>query len=246
VKKILRTIHRWLGLLMALQLLAWMGSGLFFALSPIETIRGSHLVDEAELLAPEGLAGLISPREAWRQTAAAMGSDATLETVSLTTIEGTTWYRVAGTAAGEDFVRLVHGRTGDLAPRLGEQDARRIAQAALADVGVVESVELVTEEQPGSEFRGRALPLWLVRFTAPESLHLYVDPWSRDVVAARTTRWRIFDFLWMLHIMDYGDRDDFNTPVLQAAAALGLVIVLSGVVYWFLTSRVLRSRRQRL
>ena len=43
MKKWFRKIHRWLGVLMALQILAWMASGLYFALFPIETIRGEHL-----------------------------------------------------------------------------------------------------------------------------------------------------------------------------------------------------------
>ena len=41
--------------------------------------------------------------------------------------------------------------------------------------------------------------------------------------------WRIFDFVWMLHIMDYQDRDNFNTWLLISAAALALIISLSGM-----------------
>lgn len=33
-------------------------------------------------------------------------------------------------------------------------------------------------------------------------------------------RWRVFDFLWMLHIIDFDSRDDFNHPLLQIASAL--------------------------
>ena len=50
-------------------------------------------------------------------------------------------------------------------------------------------------------------------------------------------------FLWMLHIMDFDTRDDFNHPLLQIAAALGLIIALSGVVFWAMTTRLFRRRR---
>ena len=53
-------------------------------------------------------------------------------------------------------------------------------------------------------------------------------------------RWRQFDFLWMMHIMDYEARDDFNTVVLQVASTLGLVTVLSGFVLAGVTSSRLR------
>ena len=46
MKLFFRKVHRWLGLLMAVQIIAWMASGLYFAVFPIETIRGEHLAVE--------------------------------------------------------------------------------------------------------------------------------------------------------------------------------------------------------
>ncbi len=243
MKKFLRTLHRWLGLLMALQLLAWFGSGLYFALSPIETIRGTHLVEEPAVLHAAGLEGLISPSVAWVQVAADTGAESELTTVSLTAHDGHTWYRVSGTSADAEFVRLVDGLTGAVAPRIDEREARRIAEGSLAVPGTVSTVELVTESPAGSEYRDHRLPLWRVGFDDPESLNLYIDPWTREIAIKRTARWRIFDFLWMLHIMDWSTRDDFNTPLLQIAAAVGLIIVLSGLIYWFMTSKAVRRLR---
>ncbi len=72
---------------------------------------------------------------------------------------------------------------------------------------------------------------------------MYLDPWTGDVLARRTTRWRVFDFLWMLHVMDFDDRDNFNHPLLQVSAALGLLVALGGVILWALTTRFFRKRR---
>ena len=47
----------------------------------------------------------------------------------------------------------------------------------------------------------------------------------------------------MLHIMDFDERDDFNTPLLQIAAALGVLLALSGLIYWAMTTRLFRFRR---
>ena len=43
-------IHKWLALLMAVQILFWFASGLFFAWFPIEKVRSEHA--KAEQVAP--------------------------------------------------------------------------------------------------------------------------------------------------------------------------------------------------
>ena len=48
-------IHKWLALLMAVQILFWFASGLFFAVFPIERVRSEHMI-AAPALAPIDLA----------------------------------------------------------------------------------------------------------------------------------------------------------------------------------------------
>jgi hypothetical protein len=50
------------------------------------------------------------------------------------------------------------------------------------------------------------------------------------VTARRSTLWRVFDFLWSLHIMDFENHEDFNTPLLIVATALSLVMIIAGIV----------------
>jgi hypothetical protein len=239
----LRKIHRWLGLLIALQIMAWMASGLYFAVFPIETIRGEHLVRPAELFDPEGLLDLVPAWVAWNNAAIHLGEEIEKGGISLVTRDGIAYYRISGQVAGQPFVRLVEGSSGGVVPRIGPQGAEALARSLLEQPGELEAVEWVTELPPGNEVRGRTLPLWRVRFSQPESLSLWIEPWTGEVLARRTTRWRIFDFLWMLHIMDFDERDDFNTPLLMTASFLGLLIALSGVVYWAMTTTLWRRRR---
>jgi len=242
VKIILRKIHRWLGLLMSLQILAWMGSGLYFALFPIETIRGEHLTQEPAGLEPVDFDNLVPVWVAWSNVVTALGEAAEPDSIALAERDGKTWFRVSGRVVDEPFVRLVNGFTGQVAPQIDAEDAARIASDRLLAEGEIESVDWVTESGSGGEVRGRRLPLWRVSFSVPETLNLYIDPWTGDIVARRTTRWRIFDFLWMLHIMDFDEREDFNTPLLQVAAALGFLIAMTGLIYWFMTTRLFRRR----
>lgn len=244
VKPFFRKLHRWLGLLMALQILAWMASGLYFAIFPIETIRGEHLTVPAPPPEASSLPGLVPPAEAWAVLAATLDGDPELTAISLLNRFDSTWYRISGRNGGQPFTRLVNGLDGRLGVSLDEAQARALGTAMLAVPGRIESVEWVEKVEPDSEIRGRQLPVWKVSYAEPEALALYFDPWTGDLLARRTTRWRIFDFLWMLHIMDYQTRDNFNHPLLQIAASLGLLIALSGVLYWYISNRALRLSRR--
>jgi uncharacterized iron-regulated membrane protein len=247
MKVFLRRTHRWLGLLMALQIIAWMGSGLWFSLFPIEEIRGEHLTTMHEnlgYLPPEGADDALGPPSRVQAALAAhFHAPWTVESLGLMRRKGNFYWHVTGKLAGQPFARLVTGDGGAVVARLDRKGARARAQELLLRPGMVESIEWIEEVEPDAEIRGRDLPLWKVSFSLPESLNLYIDPWTGELEARRTARWRVFDFLWMLHILDFETRDDFSHPLLQIAAFLGLVIALSGLALWAATTRLWRRGR---
>jgi len=101
----------------------------------------------------------------------------------------------------------------------------------------VRSATLVAELEPGSEYRGGELPAWKVVLEGSDKAHLWIGANSGQVSAIRTTKWRIYDFLWSLHIMDYGDRDDFNSWLLRGFSLLAVFTILSGIVLFILSAR---------
>lgn len=227
---------------MALQIIAWMASGLFFSIFPIEEIRGEHLTGSAEPLKTGGLSQLDSPAELKRELDRYFGPGWELTSLNPLSMEDKMVWRVEGRANGETFRRLVLGTT--VLPVLSAAEAAQAAQDWLLDTSAVQSTQWLESAPPGSEIRGRNFPVWKVTFAEPESLNLYLDPWTGEILARRTTRWRIFDFFWMLHVMDFENRDDFNHPLLQVAALLGLLIALSGVIFWALTTSLFRKKRR--
>jgi len=128
---------------------------------------------------------------------------------------------------------------------LSAEQARAIAEGWLKTPSSAQSVEWIEELAQSPEIRGRDLPVWKVAFEQPGAINLYLHPWTGELLARRTQQWRIFDFLWMLHIMDFDTRDNFNHPLLQVAAALGLLVALGGVVLWAVSSRLFRRSRKR-
>mgnify|MGYP001825214871 CR=1 FL=1 len=238
-----RKIHRWLGLLLAAQIAAWMLSGFYFSLVPITEIRGEHLTRPAEVPAKVLVAAAPAPSGTLAAIDDHFGRDWELDSLTLYALDGKLFWRVNGTVDGTSFARLVDFESGAVRGPLSAEQAEARAQYLLSPSGLDPSVQWITEPPPNRELRGRTLPVWRVEFSEPENVRLYLDPWTGELLARRTDRWRIFDFLWMLHIMDYETRDDFNHPLLQTAAFLGLLVTLGGFMLWVLTTRIFRRRK---
>jgi hypothetical protein len=105
--------------------------------------------------------------------------------------------------------------------------AKTIAEADHAGDASARDVELVARESP--EYRG-ALPAWRVNFDDGANRALYVAADTGVVSARRSTLWRVYDFLWSLHIMDFRNHEDFNTPLLIVATALALIMIVTGII----------------
>jgi len=99
-------------------------------------------------------------------------------------------------------------------------------------LGLLVSVQLVAEAQYRGEYRGKPAPAWRVDLEHPKRPHIYVDAVTGEALARRNRLWRLFDFFWMLHIMDYRARESFNHPLLTAMSALALATGLSGLGLW--------------
>ena len=218
-----RRTHRVLALIVGVQALLWMASGLYMTAISIDVIHGDHLAHtHRPALAVVGL--LKAP--------AAVGI-APNEALRLKQWQGRPVYEVGkGPKA-----RLIDARTGAVLSPLTRATAQSIAQALYQGDGAVESVRWLTAAP--QEVGTRPVPMWQVRFADGVATTLYISPFTGERLATRHTLWRAFDVMWMLHIMDYRTREDIGNPLLRIAAGLGLLLTLAGLVlsYWALRGR---------
>lgn len=239
-----RQTHRWLGLFIGVQFVLWTVGGLYFSWTDLDEIHGDHLRARQPLVT--STVDLASPSVVVDAIRAAEPVDS-LAGLTLMNLLGRPTYRVNYyTRAGADPVRrrrLADAVTGALRPVTTEAEAVALAEEAYAGGEPVRSVEFLTDASVGShhEYRGGPLPAWAITFAAPNNPTAYVPVEEGQVRAIRHRDWRTFDFLWMLHTMDYAGRDNFNNLVLRAFSVLGLVTVLSGFVLFGLTSRTVRG-----
>ena len=102
-----------------------------------------------------------------------------------------------------------------------------------------QSVTEITENESGSEYRGRSLPLYKIEAISEKNkeINVYVDPFSKKIVAVRSNQWRIWDFMWGIHIMDWDERDNIGNIFLKLFSILALLSALSGIYLFFKSSR---------
>jgi Kef-type K+ transport system membrane component KefB len=70
----------------------------------------------------------------------------------------------------------------------------------------------------------------------------YVHAATGEILARRTGWWRIYDFMWGLHIMDLATREDAHNPLL---IGFGIVSLVTTVLAIALLPMTLRRRRKK-
>lgn len=229
--RLLRPLHKWLGLLIGLQILLWFSGGLVMSALPLEQVRGE---DRAQSPMP---AALVLPSLSPQALVQRQGLSQ-LHQITLRSLMSRPVYEVHS-AAG---TRLYDGQDGTLLPPIDEALARRIAAQDYVGSAAIATASLLTRET-GTEYREKPLPAWRIQFDDERATTLYIAADTGAITARRNSLWRVFDFFWMLHVMDYQTRDDFNHPLLIGAAALALLMALSGL--WLLTLLLWRQRGRK-
>lgn len=218
-----RSVHKWIGLIVGVQALLWMISGVYMTVVPLEIIHGDHLA-HVRGTPLEVTAKRVDPASLQQRFPK-------LTSLKLKTVLGREVYELRqGTQ-----LSLVDARTGAQISPLKEADALALARAVYQGDASVRAVDWVT--QPPQEVASRPVPMWAVHFDDRGRTTLYFSPYSGELLARRHSLWRWFDFLWMFHIMDYDARSDVNNSLLRVAAIGGLLFALSGAWLLFYSFR---------
>jgi len=217
-------VHLWLGWLIAIPFLFWTVSGLWMVARPIEEVRGTHLRAEPTPLALTGK--VVAPATDGRKILSAK-------------LEQRPWGPQWTIDYADGGVGRSDPATGRYLKRLTLQEARQVADASYAGKASLSSLRFFTADHNPRELR-RNRPAWEADFK--DGAHLYIDADSGAVLAVRTGQWRLYDFMWGLHIMDPQMREDTHHPLLIIAAALAGIGTLVGLVLLPMATRFRRKK----
>ena len=229
--------HKWIALIVGIQVLGWVLGGLVMTAIPIEKVLGDQHA-ASPVLAPVDLKKLI-PLE--KQLSLADQTDVGSATLK-NTPRGPIW--VLKSAAGSEG--WWNAYTGENIDEIKADEARRYALMAYKGAGKLTAVDYEEVAPKEAQVSG---PLWRASFADAEHTRLYLDSFTGEVLSRRSSLWGLYDFFYQIHIMNFGASRTYNHPVIVIAAAATLVIVLSGfVLLWIKVSRDvfgLFSRRSR-
>ncbi|MCC5880036.1 MAG: PepSY domain-containing protein [Idiomarina sp.] len=228
-----RTWHRWLGIIVGVQMVIWAISGAYMVIIQLPFIHGEHLTQDAD--------GDIRDASLVTRLPAVLDRYPQAIQVQLVNrlIDG----------EPRDLAQL-HSDTGKflvdvntLAPvELTANDIEALAAAYYAKGEPnIKGVKYI-EEAPPSELNERFLPIWQVNFDDFGRTSLYLHPQTGEMTVRRHDFWRGFDIMWMLHIMDYKDRVDITTWWLRAFIFATFAFLFTGTV--LLLQTLWASRRK--
>ncbi|MGX5913255.1 hypothetical protein ACR0ST_00785 [Aliidiomarina sp. Khilg15.8] len=228
-----RTWHRWLSLIVGVQMVIWAVSGAYMVIVQLPFIHGEHLTQEAD--------GELQDTSLISRLPTVLDHYPQADEVHLVN------RRVQGQA--QDVAQIHMGAEKfllDLATfepiELGEADIRQLASAYYAKGEPnISSVQYLQDESP-TELSDRYLPIWRVNFDDFGNTSLYLHAQTGEMTVRRHDFWRGFDIMWMLHIMDYENRVDITTWWLRAFIFATFGFMFTGTV--LLLQTIWASRRQ--
>lgn len=208
-------VHLWLGFAVGLQVLIWLGSGLFMVLFPIETVRGEHL-RAAPLEQP-----LDWPADALTLEDLLSQSGLTVYAARAEHLDSRAVWRLE-TATGST---LLDARTATPLGPISENLAGSIAQSRYTGRGALRSLEAVPSPPAEAGLEGLA---WRADFGPEDRASFWINAQTGELRAVRTPLWRAFDFAWGLHIMDWDTRSNFNSWWIKMTAVIAALFALAG------------------
>ena len=227
-KLLSRRLHKWLAILVGAQLLVWALSGFYMVAVHIDIIHGDMLVRPVDADLGRSLDRLLpipTLLERYPDTRA----------VTLARRGELPIYRLDRETGRE----VVDARSGEPLDPLTAEQAAAIATHHFSGAALVSATTLV-ERDPPSEIQFLPLPVWRVDFDDAWGTSFYVHPDTGQFMTRRHTLWRVFDFLWMLHIMDYDTRENINNTLLRIFAAMALLLGITGT--WLVWLRFAPAR----
>lgn len=232
----IRKVHRFLGVALGIQFLFWTIGGLYFSWSNMDEIHGDHqkahihpLGVDLDLVNPQTIIEKIKEKDSINFV-----FDLKLIQIFDEPVYQFTYSKVHDR---DKKIQLAYAQTGVLRAPLTKEEAVNMAKTNFADDAKVKQVEYLTTTNGHHEYREQPLPAYAVTFNHPPNTTVYVAAELGTVQKFRNNKWRVFDFLWMMHTMDYQSRDNISNLLLRAFSVFGLFSILSGFILFFVSRK---------
>jgi uncharacterized iron-regulated membrane protein len=219
-----RRLHKWFALIAGVQILIWSLSGLYMTVVDLDIIHGDHLVTKSQTVKLNDLSVVpISP--------SILNQFTPIKSIELKSYFGAPVYEIQSL---NKQLHIVDAHTGTLKSALDKQQISNIAASIYAGDAKVRKVEKLPNYP--SEIGARDQDVWLVQYDDLVNSSLYFHPLTGKLLSKRTDLWRTFDFLWILHIMEYAKSDGYEGYLFRIFSTSSFLLAIFGA--WLLIYRL--------
>ncbi len=239
-----RKIHRYLGFFIGIQFFLWTLGGLYFSWNNMDDVHGKTFLKQEKHYF-----------EAINFSKIQKGIDSLKTFVKIDSVHSITIIEAFGKPLaqfryfkdGELKVQLIVEETGGLRPAFTKEECLKLVERQLKNPIPILKTKLLAAHSTGKhhEYRKKPLPAYAFTLNHPYKTTIYVATNLGQITSVRNNNWRRFDFLWMLHTMDFTARDHITNWVLRIFSILGMLTVISGFTLFYLTSPTIKKIRNK-
>jgi len=220
----LKKCHKWLSLLVGIQLLIWLGTGLYFNLMDHDKASGNKYrqrIASAEFDSQR----LIEPKLVLEQVTDVVE-------LKLITLLSQPYYLLTHEKGLYRHFRndysLVDAYSGKPVA-IDETMAIALASASYKGPGQVSSAS--KQAPPHQDIPREKNDAWRVDFNDDLNTSVYLDAGSGRIIGHSNDDKRFVDIFFMLHFMDYGSEGSFNNIQIMVFAVFTLFFALTGFIW---------------
>lgn len=210
----IRKLHRWLSVLIGLQVLIWLISGVYFSFVGQQSLANEEY---RQSIPEQPIRAVFYPKNALLERFDH------INTLELRSIAHTPQYVITRTDGARHYINAQTGQDWLTPLPL----ARTLARHSYNGPGNVQETRVITGSDEVENWEN---PGFKVTFSDALQTRVYIDGLSGDVIAHRNNQWWRHDWMFRLHFMDYSGGRDINNLLLTAAATLALWFSLSGLI----------------
>jgi len=239
-----RKIHRYLGVFIGIQFLIWTLGGLYFSWNNMDDVHGETLLKQEKKYFP------FIDFSKVQKGIDSLEMEVTIDSIhSIKLIEafGKPLVQFRYFKNNHLEIQLIKAENGELRSAFSGQECIELAEQQLKESIAILNAEFLEKHTTNAhhEYRGRPLPAYAFTLDHPTKTTIYVSTEFGQITSVRNNNWRRFDFLWMLHTMDYSTRDHITNWVLRIFSVLGILTIFSGFYLFYLTSPSVKKIRNK-
>jgi Na+-transporting NADH:ubiquinone oxidoreductase subunit F len=226
VMRVMHKLHKWASLVVGLQVLIWIVSGLFFSLMDNDKSRGQQYRQRSEAQINMHTDGLLPAKQILQQQSRPSQSLALIERLDqpyylLTHQKGLYPHFV-------NQYSLVNAYSGET-QIIDNKMAGQLAQASYNGPGSAVAINQLSP--PIDDLPKQQNALWQVNFNDSLNTSVYIEVGSGRVAGHSNDDKRFADFFFMLHFMDYAGAGHFNNWPVMFFAIVCLWLCLTGLLW---------------